>query len=133
MDDDEAAEAIIAKLNEVRENAKRFVVVANLQWPDCKDFHLFASGPFNTERQAEAVGMRFAADPATNRGKGRWRVVPILAPVTGAARLAWDQLRPPPQTPCCSLHHGRMRDEMGTWQWITAGPDTEHWTEKVGW
>jgi hypothetical protein len=131
--EEEAADQIIEALNEVRENAKRYVVVTNLQWPDCPDFHLFACGPFNTEKQAEAVGQRFAADPATHRGKGRWRVVPILPQRAGSARGAWDKVKPEPVKPCCSLHHGWLKDELDRWTWVRADENTEHWKAKGGW
>jgi hypothetical protein len=131
--EDEAADALIEALNEVREIAKRFVVVANLQWPSCPDFHLYASGPFNTERQAQAIGERFAADPATHRGNGRWRVVPILPPAVGSARVAWNKVKPEPTTPCCSLHHGWLKDELDQWTWVNYDENVEHWREKGGW
>lgn len=133
MDDDEAAESIISALNEIRETSKRYVVVANLQWPNCPDFHLFAAGPFNTERQAEAIGERFAADPATGRGRGRWRVVPILPPRIDSPKSAWLKVKPEPVKPCCSLHHGWLKDELGQWTWIRSTEETEHWKEKSGW
>jgi hypothetical protein len=132
-DDVEEAEQIILALNEVREKSKKYVVVANLQWPDDKDFHLFAAGPFNTVNQAEAVGQRFAADPQTHKGKGRWRVVPILPPVGPSSKQAWDHVKPPERRPCCSLHHGWLKDEIGLWTWLKADPGTEHWKEKGGW
>lgn len=133
MTEEEAAESIISALNEVRENSKRYVVMANLQWPDCPDFHLYAAGPFNTERQAQAVGERFANDPATHRGAGRWRIVPILAPQVGSARIAWSKVKPEPAQPCCSLHHGWLKDELDRWTWINMDENVEHWKEKGGW
>jgi hypothetical protein len=133
MDEEEAAEAIISALNMIREGTQRYVVVANLQWPDCPDFHLFASGPFNTEKQAEAIGQRFSADPATQRGKGRWRVVPILPPRLDSAKSAWSKVKPEPVTPCCSLHHGWLKDELGQMTWVKYDENKEHWREKAGW
>lgn len=133
MDDDEAAERIISALNEVRETSKRYIVVANLQWPDCPDFHLFAAGPFNTERQAQAIGERFAVDPATHRGRGRWRVVPILPPRVDSPKSAWSKVKPEPAQPCCSLHHGWLKDELDRWTWIYGDENTQHWKGKSGW
>lgn len=133
LSDDDTVDRLIEALNEVRENSKRYIVVANLQWPNCPDFHLYAAGPFNTVRQAEAVGERFASDPATHRGRGRWRVVPILAPQVGSARVAWNKVKPEPVTPCCSLHHGWLKDELDQWTWVQADETTEHWKGKAGW
>jgi hypothetical protein len=128
----EAAEKIIKALDEVREKSKRFVVVANLKWPGHQNFHLYASGPFNTELQAQRLGETFAADPYTKRGNGRWRTVPILAP-KGASRTAWDLIRPDlHETPCCSLHHGWIKDDMDRWSWQKAPEGVEHW-RKGGW
>jgi hypothetical protein len=128
LDETQAAEQIIAALNQVRENAKRFVVVANLKWPGDEMFHLWATGPFNTENQANAVGETFAVDPATRRGTGRWRAVPILSPAAKPARSAWDTIRPDPK-PCCSLHHGWIKNDLDRWEWVRS--DQVH--EKSGW
>jgi hypothetical protein len=129
--EDEAADAIIEALNQVRENTKRFVVVANLKWDGDPNFYLWAAGPFNTENQANACGMTFAADPATLRGRGRWRTVPILSPTAKPARTAWDTVRPTTE-PCCSLHHGFIQEDTGRWTWMRPTEGVHHW-RKGGW
>jgi len=126
MDNEQAAEAIIAAINQEREKTKRFVVVASLKWPDHPDYHMWASGPFNTENQAAAVGQRFVNDPLTGRGNGRWKIVPILPPATNAARTAWDAVRPPIEE-CCSGHHGWLKDELDQWSWHRAPEGAPHW------
>ena len=130
---DEAANAIIEKLNEARESSKRFIVVANLKWDGDPNFYLWASGPFNTENQANAIGEKFSSDPATHRGHGRWRTVPILPPNAAGPRSAWESIRPKHDEACCSLHHGWIREDTGKWTWLRATDNTEHWKERVGW
>jgi len=126
----EAAERIIESINEVREQTKRFVVVANLKWPGHDMFHLWATGPFNTELQAERVGETFTHDPFTKGGNGRWRAVPILSPSMKPSLTAWDTIRPPVEK-CCSLHHGWIKDDTGQWTWFRAPEGAPHW--KNGW
>jgi hypothetical protein len=125
----DVAERIIAALNQVRENTKRFVVVANLKWPDHEMFHMWAAGPFNTVNQANAVGETFATDPFTKRGNGRWKAVPILSPTSKPSRTAWDVIRPDPE-PCCSMHHGYIKDDTERWTWMKAPEGADHW--KIG-
>lgn len=129
----EAADAIIEALNQVRENSKRFVVVANLQWPGSDKFDLVSAGPFNTANQANAVGVTFAADPVTQKGRGRWRTVPILSPAAKPARTLWGAIRESHEPDkCCSLHHGWLKDEAERWIWVKYDPDKAH-SWKVGW
>lgn len=129
-DEKTAAENIVTAVNEVREASKRFVVVANLKWPHQDNYHMWACGPFNTENQANAMGERFAADPYTRRGEGRWKTVPILPPASNSSRTAWDTIRPP-TVPCCSLHHGWVKDDLDRWTWHRPPEGAVHW--KAGW
>lgn len=129
----DAADRIIEALNEAREATKRFVVVANLKWPDHEMYHMYAAGPFNTKLQAEKCGEGFVNDPATGRGNGRWKAVPILSGTGKAAsRTAWSEVAPNLKEPCCSLHHGMIKDDMDKWTWYKAEPNAQHW-RKGGW
>jgi len=126
------ATKIVEAINQERENTKRFVVVASLKWPHDDDHHMWAAGPFNTERQAEQVGEKFSHDPYTKRGEGRWKVVPILSPAVNPARTAWDTIRPAVSgEPCCSLHHGWIKDDLDRWTWLRPPGGADHWRE--GW
>jgi hypothetical protein len=129
--EEDAADRIIEAINAVRETAKRFVMVANLKYAGDADFHLWACGPFNTELQAQRMGERFASDPATGKGHARWRVVPILSPTAKAAAHAWESSSSKTH-PCCSLHHGWLKDEIGNWTWLRPEGDVDHW-RKGGW
>jgi hypothetical protein len=122
LEEAEAADRIIEALNQVRENTKRFVVVASLKWPEDPSYHMWAAGPFNTENMATAVGQTFAADPATMRGKGRWKAVPILSPTAKPSRTAWDIIKPTPVD-----QFGWIKDDVGAWTW------NNKLEGKVGW
>lgn len=122
----EAAERIIESINDVRESTRRFVVVANLRWPGHEMFHMYATGPFNTEIQANRVGETFVQDPFTKRGNGRWKTVPILSPNDKPSRTAWELIRPPAE-PCCSFHHSWVKDDMQGWTWHRAPEGASHW------
>lgn len=105
MPDVEVAEAMLEMIDEERGKKKRILVVGQIQYDGQEAVHTVALGPFSTagkldtyenwQARSEAhtasrkEGGKLAWDTNTNKGRGRFMVVPLLR----SARDAWDFYR----------------------------------------
>lgn len=105
MPDIELAELLLETIDEERGKKKRIVVVGQIRYDGEEAVHTVALGPYSTvgkldtyenwKARSEAhtasrkEGGKLAWDTSTNKGSGRFMVVPILR----TARDAWDFYR----------------------------------------
>lgn len=113
MPDIEVAEAMLEIIDEYRGQKKRILVVGQIQYDGQEAVHTVALGPYSTVGNLDAYenwqarseahtasrkeGGKLAWDTSTNKGRGRFMVVPLLR----TARDAWDFFR------------GTIREEEG--------------------
>lgn len=105
MPDVELAELLLETIDEYRGQKKRILVVGQIQYGGQEAIHTVALGPYSTtgkldtyenwQARSEAHtasrndGGKLAWDTSTNKGRGRFMVVPLLR----TARDAWDFYR----------------------------------------
>lgn len=105
MPDVELAELLLETIDEYRGQKKRILVVGQIQYDGQEAIHTVALGPYSTvgkldtyenwQARSEAHtasrndGGKLAWDTSTNKGRGRFMVVPLLR----TARDAWDFFR----------------------------------------
>lgn len=128
MPDIELAELLLETIDEERGKKKRILVVGQIQYDGQEAVHTVALGPYSTvgkldtyenwQTRSEAHtasrndGGKLAWDTSTNKGRGRFMVVPLLR----TARDAWD------------FYRGTEVEEIGETLEMAASQAEEAWS-----